>query len=78
MSVVHNLKKDENPQEYERLIGDMTKDSEPWGAAGVFGVNEIIDPTDTRRFLIQMLELHQDRKTGGIGQHLVHNWPTTF
>ena len=78
MNVVHNLKKKENPQEYERLIGDMAKDSEPWGAAGVFGVHEIIDPTDTRHFLIQMLELHQDHKTCGIGQHLMHNWPTTF
>ncbi|MFH2132823.1 MAG: carboxyl transferase domain-containing protein [bacterium] len=78
MNVVYNLKKEENPEEYHRLLGQIAEDTEPWGAAGVFGVNEIIDPAHTREFLIQMMELHHNRKTGGVGSHLMHNWPTSF
>ncbi len=78
MNVVFNLKKEENPEEYQKLLGQIADDTEPWGAAGIFGVNEIIDPAHTREFLIQMMELHHNRKTGGIGNHLMNNWPTTF
>ena len=78
MNVVYNLKKEDNPEEYNRLLGQIAENTEPWDAAGIFGVNEIIDPAHTRRFLMQMMALHHNRKTGGVGKHLMHNWPTSF
>ena len=56
----------------------MTENTEPWNAAGGFGVNEIIDPADTRDFFIRMLPLYRNRLNSGIGKHLMHNWPTSY
>ncbi len=78
INVVFNLKKEDDPERFSQLLGQMAKDTEPWDAAGIFGVNEIIDPTETRDFLIRMLKLHHNRRTAGIGKHLMHSWPTSY
>lgn len=78
VNVVFGVKKEKDPERFEELLSRMAKDTEPWGAAGLFGVNEIIDPADTRHFLIRMLELLRNRKTGGMGRRLLCNWPTSF
>jgi acetyl-CoA carboxylase carboxyltransferase component len=78
INVVFNIKKENNPKEFNKLLDEMAKNTEPWDAAGIFGVNEIIDPAQTRNFLIHMLALHLNRKQGGVGQHLLHAWPTSY
>ena len=75
--VVHRLKREDDPERFDRLFEEFTRNTEPWGAAGGFGTNDIIDPTNTRDYLIDMLEIYRNRMTGGIGKHLMHNWPTT-
>ena len=76
--VVYNLKKEDDPEKYEELLAEMNKNTEPWSAAGLFGVNDIIDPRKTRDFLINVLEWHTDRNGHGVGQHLLRNWPTSY
>lgn len=78
VNVVYNLKKEDDPERFEKLLQEMTLNTEPWGAAGGFGVQDIIDPVETRDFLIKMLALYQNRLTKGIGNHLMHNWPTSY
>ena len=78
INVVFNVNKDENPEEFAKLMGEMSQNTEPWDAAGIFGINEIIDPAQTRGFLIRMLDLHRNRRTGGIGRHLLSSWPTSY
>ena len=78
INVVFNIKKEDDPEKFDELLNEMGKNTEPWDAAGIFGVNDIIDPAHTRNFLIQMLQLHLDRKRGGLGQHLLHAWPTSY
>jgi acetyl-CoA carboxylase carboxyltransferase component len=78
VNVVFGLKKEDNPDKFQELLAKMAKDTEPWGAAGVFGVNEIIDPAQTRDFLIRMLDFHRNRRRGGISRHLLNNWPTSY
>jgi acetyl-CoA carboxylase carboxyltransferase component len=78
INVVFNIKKEDDPEKFEGLLDEMAKNTEPWDAAGIFGVNEIIDPAQTRNFLIQMLALHRNRKHGGVGQHLLRSWPTSY
>jgi acetyl-CoA carboxylase carboxyltransferase component len=55
----------------------MTRDSEPYAGAGTFGLHDVIDPADTRDYLIRMLDVVTDTRSGGVGKHLLHNWPTT-
>lgn len=76
--VVFNVTREDEPDRYEALFKELGRNTEPWDGAGVFGVNEIIDPVHTRDFLIRMLEVHRDRRRGGIGRHLLHSWPTSY
>ena len=76
--VVYNLKKEDDPERFDQLLKEMALNTEPWNAAGGFGVQDIIDPAETRDFLIKMLALYQNRLTKGIGKHLMHNWPTSY
>ncbi len=78
ISVVHNVKREEDPEAFGGLLDEMARNTEPWDAAGVFGVNEIIDPAETREFLIHMLNCHRDQRRGGVGRHLLHAWPTSY
>jgi acetyl-CoA carboxylase carboxyltransferase component len=76
--VVYNLKKEDDPERFDTLLKEMTLNTEPWNAAGGFGLQDIIDPAETRDYLIKMLKLYSNRLSKGIGQHLMHNWPTSF
>jgi acetyl-CoA carboxylase carboxyltransferase component len=78
INVVYNLKKEDDPERFDQLLKEMALNTEPWNAAGGFGVQDIIDPAETRDFLIKMLALYQNRLRKGIGKHLMHNWPTSY
>jgi acetyl-CoA carboxylase carboxyltransferase component len=78
LSVVYNLRREDDPERYAQLLEQIEKDIEPWDAAGVFALTDIIEPAETRNYLIRMLELHSDRRRNGIGRHFLHNWPTSY
>ena len=62
--------------ERERLIADWSKDTAPYGAAGIMNVDEIIDPAETRPFLIRALEkLEVPPPPRGYRKPL-QSWPT--
>jgi len=56
----------------------MENDASAYGLAEIFAVQSVIPPSATRRYLIQQLEIHELRPTGGIGQHRMGAWPTTY
>ena len=78
INVLFNLKQADDPQQFAALMEKMNRDSQPWVGAGIFGLHDIIDPRETRIFLIKMLEIHCNRPHGHVGQHLMHNWPTSY
>ena len=60
------------------IMAQMEKDNSAYGLAEIYGVQAVIRPNDTRRYLIDQLEIHQLRLTGGIGKHRLSAWPTTY
>ncbi len=42
--------------ERQHLIDQWTLGHEPWGAAGIMNLDEIIDPADTRRWLLEAVQ----------------------
>jgi hypothetical protein len=40
-------------------------------------VQDVIAPHHTRDHLIRMLDVHQLRRSNGVGKHLMAAWPTT-
>jgi len=78
VNVLHGLKEEDDPERFAALAAEVARDSSAYELAGWYEAQDVIDPRDTRPWLIRMLEVHRSRLTNGVGQHLMRAWPTTF
>jgi acetyl-CoA carboxylase carboxyltransferase component len=65
-------------REKDAALEQMTGDLSPYPAAGSYYIQDIIDPRETRNYLINVLRVIRNWKNGGVGQHKLANWPTKF
>lgn len=63
---------------FEDALGHIQKDLEIWDMSRIFSTHDVIKPQETRGYLIRMLDVHQRRRSGGVGEHLMRTWPTSF
>ena len=63
---------------FKQKFADFQLESSVYDIAASYGVLHVIKPDDTRDWLIRMLQVHRNRLSRGLGQHLLSNWPTTF
>lgn len=75
-SIVHGV--DSGEEGFEEALANIQKDSAIWDMATIFSIQNIIKPQETREYLIRMLEVYRLRKNGGIGEHLMRTWPTSY
>ncbi|MBM3620897.1 MAG: methylmalonyl-CoA carboxyltransferase [Alphaproteobacteria bacterium] len=75
VSVVHNLRFEDDPERYRRLEAEMKRGNSAYDLAGGFYAQQVIDPRHTREYLVRALAVHSRRRTGGVGQHLMATWP---
>src|SRR5262249_12088906 len=75
-SIVHN--KTAGDDGFEESLAHIQKDLEIWDMARIFSAHDIVKPQETREFLIRRLDLQRRRRTGGIGEHLMRTWPTSY
>ncbi len=66
------------PEERKALVEKMMMDNSPYPAAGSYWLQDVINPYDTRKYLISVLDLIRDTETKGISQHRLANWPKKF
>jgi acetyl-CoA carboxylase carboxyltransferase component len=78
VSVIHNLKRDDDHERFDRLRSELARDTSAYALAAAFGVQSVIAPQQTRAWLIQGLDTHRRERNGGIGQHEMRAWPTTI
>lgn len=78
VTIVHGVRPDEEPERYEQLLAEMTKGTTAYDAAAVNAAHTVISPTETRTHLIRLLEIHTLRMSNGVGEHLMHTWPTSY
>lgn len=76
--VLYGLREDEDPTRYRQLLEDISRDSSAWDLAGLYEAQTVIDPRETRDYLLRALELHRLRLKHGVGEHLLRNWPTSY
>ena len=76
VTVVHGTRPGEPG--FDEQLEQMEKDNNAYEIARTFAVQNVIRPQDTRDYLIRMLEIHSLKLTGGIGQHLMRAWPTSY
>lgn len=76
--VVHGVKEADDPARFADLLGEMARNGGPYDLAAVYGVKEVLDPRETRDYLIETLDIQTSRLTHGVGQHRLANWPTSY
>lgn len=74
--IVHG--KEAGDEGFEEALAHIQKDLEVWDMARIFSAHDVIKPQETRATVIRMLEIHQRRRSGGIGEHLMRTWPTSY
>ncbi len=62
----------------QKMIDKMRGDNSPYPAAGAYCLQDIIDPRETRDYLIKVLKIIRDSEDKGMSKHLLANWPTKF
>jgi acetyl-CoA carboxylase carboxyltransferase component len=75
-TIVHGVKPGD--ADYPTRLAEIEQDSDVWGLASVFATQAVINPAETRDYLIRMLEVYQLRLSKGVGQHLMRTWPTSY
>jgi acetyl-CoA carboxylase carboxyltransferase component len=62
----------------DEAIEDMIEDSSPYGAAGMHYIHDVIDPHETRNYIVRALEICRNTPSKAISKHKLANWPTKF
>jgi len=65
-------------KEQQALTEKMVKDTEPYPAVQRYFLQDVIDPRETRNYIIQALNIAYGSKGSGISKHRLANWPTKF
>ncbi len=64
----------QDQEEWQKLVRQMVDDASPYGAAGMHYIHDVIDPRETRSYLMKTLSICGER----VGEHRLANWPTKF
>lgn len=78
VSIVHGVDPETEPERYAELLAEMARGTSAYDAAAVYNAHAVIHPAQTRDHLIRTLEVHQMRLSGGVGEHLMRTWPTSY
>ena len=78
VNVLHGLRREDDPERFEKLMKDIAQDSAPWPLAGLYETQAIIDPRETREFLKQVFRYHTRGPANGVGLHRLSCWPTSY
>lgn len=76
VSVLYGIKREDDPERFDRLKAELARDTSAYALAGAFGVQSVIPPQHTRAHLIDALAAQRRERNGGIGQHEMRSWPT--
>lgn len=72
--VFGKLSEEERMKEVNKMLGDNS----PYPAAGSYYLQDVIEPSETRNYIINVLGIVRDSKEKGISKHYLSNWPTKF
>jgi methylmalonyl-CoA decarboxylase subunit alpha len=73
------MESDDPEKAREAAVEQLRLGSAPYRAAGLGFLDDVIEPQDTRRVLIDSLHIARgQRPNGGMSKRRLANWPTTF
>lgn len=78
VNVVYRVREADDPARYAELVEQVSQDTTAYDLAASFRAQSVLDPRETRDWLIAQLEIHRRGPSGGIGKHRMATWPTTY
>lgn len=78
VNVLHGVTKESDPARFAELHAELSRDTSAWSLAELYEAQSVIDPRETRAFLIATLAVHLSRSANRVGQHRLSNWPTSY
>jgi acetyl-CoA carboxylase carboxyltransferase component len=78
VNVLHGVRHEDDPERFRQLKAEVERDTSAWALAELYEAQAVIDPRETREHLIRTLAVHRLRLKGGVGEHLLRNWPTSY
>lgn len=78
VSVMHGVRREDDPVRFAALEAEMQRDTSGYALASTLAAHDVIDPRESRRWIIRMLDVHRRRLAGVIGEHRLSSWPTTL
>ena len=78
VNVLYGAKEEDDPERFKKLVAEVERDTTPWELARLYEAQYVLDPRDTRQWLVRVLEMHRLRLANGVGKHRVANWPTSY
>ena len=78
VNVLFGVRYQDDPERFEKLKAEVERDTSAWGLAELYEAQTVLDPRDTRAYLIRTLQVHRLRMKNGVGDHLLRNWPTSY
>lgn len=78
VNVLYGVRHEDDPERFAQLKSEVERDTSAWGLAELYEAQTVLDPRDTRDFLVRTLQIHRLRMKKGIGEHLLRNWPTSY
>lgn len=78
VNVLYGVRYQDDPERFEQLKAEVERDTSAWGLAELYEAQSVVDPRDTREYLVRTLEVHRLRMKSGVGEHLLRNWPTSY
>ena len=77
VNVLHGVRRESDPASFEKLVEQVRRDTSVWELAELYDAQNVIDPRETRDYLVRTLKVQRMRLRNGVGEHLLRSWPTT-
>ena len=78
VNVLHGIRYEDDPERFRLLVEEINQDNAPWELASLYELQEVIHPLETRAYLKSLLKIHSRKPSGGVGQHRLSCWPTSY
>ncbi|OGK81285.1 MAG: methylmalonyl-CoA carboxyltransferase [Candidatus Rokubacteria bacterium GWC2_70_16] len=78
VNVLYNLREQDDPERFRQLRAELARDTSAWDLAALYEGHMVIDPRETRTALLKVLDVLRKRRSAGVGQHHLRNWPTSY
>jgi methylmalonyl-CoA decarboxylase subunit alpha len=75
VNVVHGVRQQDDPERFGRLWEEVSRNTSAYDLAARFLAQDVIDPRQTRDWLLGRLEIYERRPRRGVGDHLMSTWP---